>query len=79
VKRTSFFASGAATAALAFGSPAAAEPDSRHSLGGVPSVALGPNPGILASDWMLDMFAGKAMVSERWFVDPSGRVTTSQY
>jgi dienelactone hydrolase len=53
--------------------------DSRHSLGGVPSVALGPTPGILATDWMLDTFAAKPMVSERWFVDPSGRVTISTY
>ena len=53
--------------------------DSRHSLGGVPSVALGPVPGILSADWMLDMFAGKPMVSERWFVDPGGRVTKSAY
>jgi hypothetical protein len=42
-------------------------------------VALGPVPGILAADWMLDTFAGKPMASERWFVDPSGRVTKSAY
>ncbi len=53
--------------------------DSRHSLGGVPSVALGPTPGTLAADWMLDMFAGKPLVSERWFVDPGGHVTKTAY
>jgi dienelactone hydrolase len=53
--------------------------DSRHSLGGVPSTALGPTPGILAADWMIDIFAGKPMTSERWFVDPAGRITKTGY
>jgi dienelactone hydrolase len=53
--------------------------DSRHSLGGVGSVSLGPAPGVLSADWMLAMFAKRPMVSERWFVDPSGRVTTTPY
>jgi fermentation-respiration switch protein FrsA (DUF1100 family) len=53
--------------------------DSRHSLGGVSSVALGPSPGILAADWTLDMVNGKPMTNERWFVDPAGRVTKTAY
>jgi dienelactone hydrolase len=53
--------------------------DSRHSLGGVPSVAVGPVPGILGADWMVKTLNGGTTVSERWFVDPAGRVTKTPY
>jgi dienelactone hydrolase len=53
--------------------------DSRHSLGGVPSTTQGPNPGILAADWMLERFAGKPMKSEHWFVEPSGHLDVTPY
>ena len=53
--------------------------DARHSLGAVPSTALGPSPGILAADWMVAMFAGRPMISERWFIDPAGRINKTAY
>jgi len=53
--------------------------DSRHSLGGVPSVSLGPVPSILAADWLIKTLNGAPMASERWFVDPAGRVTKTPY
>ena len=53
--------------------------DSRHSVGNVPSAQLGPTPAVLVADWMQARFAGKALVSERWFVESSGRVVTTPY
>jgi dienelactone hydrolase len=53
--------------------------DSRHALGGVPSVTAGPVPGILAADWMVKTLNGTPLVSERWFVDPAGRITKTPY
>ena len=47
---------------------------SRHSLAYVPSVQLGPNPGILVADWLAATLAGKTFPSERWFVKASGEV-----
>lgn len=52
--------------------------DSRHSLGGVPSTAA-LTPGILQADWLMDTFAGKPTANERWFVDPTGRITKTAY
>ncbi len=49
--------------------------DSRHSVGGVPSAALGPSPSAVLADWVAARFAGKPFASERWFVDATGRVT----
>ena len=37
-------------------------------------VVMTDTPGVLAADWMLGVFAGKTMSSERWFVEASGRV-----
>jgi dienelactone hydrolase len=48
--------------------------DSRHSVGNVPSANLGPTPAILMADWLLARLSGKAFLSERWFVEASGRV-----
>jgi dienelactone hydrolase len=49
--------------------------DSRHSVGAVPSTNLGPFPPILAADWLTARLAGKPFPSERWYVDPTGRIT----
>ena len=53
--------------------------DSRHSLGGVPSVSLGPPPPTLGADWMIATLNGAPMASEHWFVDPAGRITKTPY
>jgi dienelactone hydrolase len=49
--------------------------DSRHSVGGVPSVTLGPNPGTFVANWIAARLAGKPIASERWYIDATGRVT----
>ncbi|MBV8747860.1 MAG: alpha/beta hydrolase [Xanthobacteraceae bacterium] len=49
--------------------------DSRHSVGNVPSTNLGPFPPTLIADWLVARLNGKPMKSERWYVDPTGRVT----
>jgi dienelactone hydrolase len=49
--------------------------DSRHSVGNVPSTNLGPFPPTLIADWLVARLNGKPMKSERWYVDPIGRVT----
>lgn len=51
--------------------------DARHSLGGVPSTALGPATGPLLADWLVARFAGRPWSSERWFVDSAGRVNAT--
>jgi hypothetical protein len=51
--------------------------DSRHSVGGVPSANLGPFAPTFTADWLVARLAGKPTVSERWFVDPTGRVNRS--
>jgi hypothetical protein len=48
--------------------------DARHSVGGVPSANLGPSPTALQADFMAAALAGKALQSERWFVDATGRI-----
>jgi dienelactone hydrolase len=48
--------------------------DSRHTVGGVPATNLGPAPNSLLADWMMARFARTPVVSERWFVDATGRV-----
>jgi len=53
--------------------------EARHAIGGVPSANLGPSPQILAADWMAARLAGKPFSSERWYVDPSGRITKTPY
>jgi hypothetical protein len=53
--------------------------ESRHSVGNVPSTNLGPFPPILAADWMTARLAGKPCASERWYVDPAGRITKTAY
>ena len=51
--------------------------DARHALGGVSSTALGPFFPTLMADWMRARFDGQPFETERWFVDPTGRVHTS--
>src|SRR2546428_2025252 len=53
--------------------------DSRHSVGGVPSVSLGPAPALLQAEWMANRFSGKPLTSERWFVDATGRINKTAY
>ena len=53
--------------------------DSRHSVGGVPSVTLGPAPAAYVADWMAARLAGKPFTSERWFVDGAGRITRTAF
>lgn len=50
---------------------------SRHSVGGVPATNLGPFPPTYAADWLIARLAGKPFKSERWFVDPTGRVAVT--
>jgi dienelactone hydrolase len=53
--------------------------DSRHSVGGVPAANLGPFPAGLVADWMTARLADRPFVSERWFVEASGRVVKTPY
>ncbi len=53
--------------------------ESRHSVGNVPAANLGPFPPILFADWLADRLAGKAFVSERWYVTGSGEITKTAY
>jgi hypothetical protein len=48
--------------------------EARHAVGGVPSANFGPFPPTLAADWMAARLAGKPFASERWYVEPTGRV-----
>jgi dienelactone hydrolase len=48
--------------------------DSRHSVGNVPAANLGPFPPILVADWLTARLAGKPFKSERWLVEPTGRI-----
>ena len=49
--------------------------EARHAVGAVPSTNLGPFPPILVADWTAARLAGKPFASERWYVEPSGRIT----
>jgi dienelactone hydrolase len=49
--------------------------DSRHSVGNVPSANLGPFPPTLIADWLVARLNGKPMTSERWYVEPTGRIS----
>lgn len=51
----------------------------RHALGGVPSATLGPNPGVLAADWMLAALNGRPSPSALWYIDMTGRITKTAY
>jgi alpha-beta hydrolase superfamily lysophospholipase len=51
--------------------------DSRHSVGNVPAANLGPFPPTLIADWLVDRLNGKPLRSERWFVEPTGRIVTT--
>ena len=48
--------------------------DSRHSVGNVPAANLGPFPPTLVADWLLARLNGKPLKSERWLVEPTGRI-----
>ena len=47
---------------------------SRHSVGGVPAANLGPFPPVLMADWLVARLNGKPIISERWYVEPTGRI-----
>jgi dipeptidyl aminopeptidase/acylaminoacyl peptidase len=51
--------------------------ESRHSVGNVPAANLGPFPPTLVADWLVARLAGKSFKSERWFVEPTGRIAVS--
>ena len=53
--------------------------ESKHSVGFVPSANLGPNPYTTMAEWMRDRMAGKPLVSERWYVDNTGKVNKTPY
>ncbi len=46
----------------------------KHSLGSGPAAQFGPNRDNLVADWYLDRFAGRPLLSERWYVETSGAV-----
>jgi dipeptidyl aminopeptidase/acylaminoacyl peptidase len=48
--------------------------DSRHSVGNVPAANLGPFPPALVADWLMARLNGKPLKSERWLVEPTGRI-----
>jgi hypothetical protein len=48
--------------------------DSRHSVGNVPAANAGPFPPVLVADWLVARLNGKSFASERWFVEPTGRI-----
>jgi dienelactone hydrolase len=50
---------------------------SRHSVGNVPAANLGPFPPILIADWLVARLNGKPFKSERWFVEPTGRIAAT--
>jgi hypothetical protein len=43
-------------------------------VGGVPAANLGPVPSSYTAEWMAARLAGTPFASERWFVQPTGRV-----
>lgn len=53
--------------------------DSRHSVGNVAAAQLGPTPAVLVADWMDARLAGNPFISERWFVEASGRIAKTAY
>ena len=48
--------------------------DSRHSVGKVPAANAGPFPPVLVADWLVARLNGKPLTSERWYVEPTGRI-----
>jgi dienelactone hydrolase len=48
--------------------------DARHSIGGVPSAANGPETRTYQAEWLMSRLGGKPLKSERWFVEASGRI-----
>ena len=47
----------------------------RHSIGGGPAAALGPNRGTVVAQWLVDRFAGVPAVDRYSYVDSSGTVS----
>ena len=40
---------------------------------------MGPSPGTVASEWLVDRFAGKPMPTQHSFVDFSGKVRVRSF
>ena len=51
--------------------------EARHSFMGASSATLGPFPPVLMADWLAGCVSGQTTKSERWHVDPTGRVTAT--
>jgi hypothetical protein len=49
-------------------------PRSRHSIGNMPAANFRPFPPALVADWLVARLNGKPFNSERWFVEPTGRI-----
>jgi dienelactone hydrolase len=52
--------------------------DSRHAIGTVPSVNMGPFPQGMMADWMLARLNDQPIENERWFVEASGRISKTK-
>lgn len=50
-----------------------------HGVGDAPSVANGEDKVTMIADWLLDRINGKPVVSQRVFVDSTGRTTVTPY
>jgi alpha-beta hydrolase superfamily lysophospholipase len=48
--------------------------DARHSIGGAPSAANGPDTRSYQAQWLQARLAGKPFNNEYWFVEPSGKI-----
>lgn len=53
--------------------------DARHSIAGVPAATNGPAYAPFMADWMLARLNGKPTVSERWYIEASGRIDKTPY
>ena len=50
-----------------------------HSISDSPAAALGENRNTMMADWFADRFAGKAMNSEKHFIDAMGRTSVEGF
>ena len=49
-------------------------PTAATPVGTVPAANFGPFPPVLVADWLVARLNGKPFKSERWFVEPTGRI-----
>ncbi len=50
-----------------------------HGIGGTQSATLGEDGATMMADWLRDRVNGKDMVSEKWFIESSGRARITPY